>query len=129
MRALGDKAHALTRELDPKVKWNPVITEPARGHPGSSKAKIWVNGERACLIRDDRGRLISMPGQPWQRPSATAVLDRRGAHRQSNCVAGLILQVTALQLSDSKNSVTSDLQQQGPDVRDSVPSAIAATKL
>ena len=60
--------------------------------------------ERACAFRDDQGNPIPMPGQPWQRPSANALIEVRGVYRQGNGAAGLILQVAALRLSGGRHS-------------------------
>ena len=70
-------------------------------------------GERACTVRDDQGNPIPMPGQPWQRPSANAVIEARGIYRQSIGALGLMLQVSALRLSS--NSATEGEQQQQHD--------------
>ena len=64
------------------------------------KAKVFVSGEKACVIRDETGKVIAMPGQPWPRPQANARILVKGVYRQSSSSSGLILHVTHLHLSD-----------------------------
>lgn len=49
-------------------------------------------------MRNAAGEPIAMPGQPWTRPRANAAIEMRGIYVMANQSAGLILQVTALQL-------------------------------
>ena len=107
---LGDGVIGVVQELEGKAKellrgatknsiiWNSAINEGTEMYPASLKANIWVSGERAASIRNQNGEPISMPGQPWPRPSANAALDVKGVYHMANGQAGLVIQVTALQL-------------------------------
>jgi len=79
-------------------KWNSAITEEREAYPASRKAKIWVSGERAANIRNQNGEQITMPGQPWQRPTDNAALTAKGVYHMANGQAGLVIQVIALHL-------------------------------
>jgi hypothetical protein len=92
------KARALLEGTGTRFTWNPAITEATEFHPASIKAKIWTTGERAATVRDEHGKAITLPGQPWPRPRANALLEARGIYRTASGCAGLVLQVTALQL-------------------------------
>ena len=81
-----------------EIKWNSAITEETATYPASLKAKIWVTGERAAAIRNQNGEQVSMPGQPWQRPTANAALTVKGVYHMGNGQAGLVIQVNALHL-------------------------------
>ena len=94
------KARALLEDTGVKLTWVSSIAEATELYPASVKAKVWVTGERAALIRDENGDAILMPSQPWPRPRANALLEARGIYRMANSTAGLILQVAALQLSE-----------------------------
>lgn len=100
LKDLEDKAKALLDGTQERYTWNTAITEATELYPATIKAKLWVTGERAVTVRDQRGVAIAMPKQPWPRPRANAVLEARGIYRLANGNAGLIIQTTALQLSD-----------------------------
>jgi hypothetical protein len=80
-------------------KWCSCIV-PAGQHSGSLKAKIFVQGEKACVVRDEGHQEIAFPGQPWQRPICNARVEVKGVYHQSGG-AGLVLHVTHLQLAQS----------------------------
>ena len=69
---------------------------------GALKAKIWITGDKACIVRDESGKAIALPGQPWPRPLANARILVKGVYRQSSSSLGLILHVTHLHLSGER---------------------------
>jgi hypothetical protein len=52
-------------------------------------------------VRNEHGEAITLPGQPWPRPRANALLEARGIYRTANGGAGLVLQVVAMQLMEA----------------------------
>ena len=97
---LENKAKALLQGVGERYTWTSAMTPATEVYPASVKAKLWVTGERAVVVRDQHGNAIALPKQPWPRPRANAVLEARGIYRLANGNAGLILQVTALQLGE-----------------------------
>ena len=85
-----------------------AITEATELYPASVKAKIFVTGERAAIVRGEGGEPIKLPSQPWPRPRANALMEARGVYRMTNGTAGLILQATALQPADQLRSPIED---------------------
>ena len=63
-RILEKKARDLLSAVAQKFTWQSAVAEAGSAYPASIKAKVWVNGERACAVRDDDGSAIPMPGQP-----------------------------------------------------------------
>ena len=92
------KAKALLEGAGARFAWNSAITEATDLHPASIKAKIWTTGERAATVRNESGEPITLPTQAWPRPRANALLEACGIYRAASGGAGLVLQVTALQL-------------------------------
>ena len=82
-------------------KWSSCVTDPTDRHSGSLKAKIFVSGEKACVVRDEGHQEIQLPGQPWPRPICNARIEVKGIYHQSGG-AGLVLHVTHLQLAQSQ---------------------------
>ena len=79
--------------------------------PHSSNDVQWVSGDRAVTVRDERGNAVAMPTQPWPRPRANALLEARGVYRLANGNAGLIMQVTAMQIAEGgRNGVDDPFQ-------------------
>ena len=81
-------------------KWCSCTIPPGQ-HSGSLKAKIFVQGEKACVVRDEAHKEMAFPGQPWQRPICNARVEVKGVYHQSGG-AGLVLHVTHLQLAQSQ---------------------------
>ena len=102
------KAKALLEGTGMRFTWNSAITEATEQYPASIKAKLWTTGERAAIVRNERGEAIKLPTQPWPRPRANALLEARGIYRTASGAAGLILQVTALHLADRTVGVAED---------------------
>jgi hypothetical protein len=98
----------VTKGFDQKVQtqmpwknngWNSCVADATEQYNGALKAKIWVTGPKACVVRDEYGKVIAMPGQPWPRPRADARIIVKGVYRQSTTSSSLILNVTHLHLS------------------------------
>ena len=100
MKSLEEKAQRLLATVSPTIAWNSAIREATELCPASIQAKIGCAGERAAHIRNEGNELIALPGQSWPRPSANAAIVVRGIYHMTNGTAGLILQVTALQLGE-----------------------------
>ena len=86
--------------LETTDKWCSCTTAPGQ-HSGSLKAKIFVHGEKACVVRDEGHQEIKFPGQPWPRPICNARVEVKGVYHQSGG-AGLVLHVTHVQLAQSR---------------------------
>ena len=103
LQAIKDFEVRLQKMLPWKdCKWNSCIADPKDRYSGSLKAKIFVSGEKACIVRNEANELIPMPGQPWSRPACNAQVVVKGVYRQSSSSSGLILQVTHLHLSNTR---------------------------
>ena len=108
LHELENKAQALLRGSGERISWVSSITPATEIYPATVKAKLWVTGDRAVSVRTEHGEAIPMPSQPWPRPRANALREARGVYRMANGNAGLILQVTAMQLADSAQTGVAD---------------------
>ena len=100
LEGVRDFEHEIQKLLPSSSGWNSCVADPTAKFSGSLKAKIFVTGEKACIVRDEDGKVIAMPGQPWARPRANARILVKGVYRQSSTSCGLILHVTHLHLSN-----------------------------
>ena len=86
-----------------KDKWYSCIADPKDRYSGSLKAKIFVSGEKACIVRNEENKLVSLPSQPWPRPACIARVGVKGVYRQSSS-AGLVLHISHLHLAKNQQS-------------------------
>ena len=104
LEELENKAQALLTGQGERYAWISCITPATELYPATVKAELWVSGERAVTVRDEQGNAVAMPKQPWPRPRANGLLEARGVYRLANGNAGLIMQVTAMQITDGGES-------------------------
>ena len=108
LEELENKAKALLNGQGERYTWTSSVTPATEIYPATVKAKLWVSGERAVTVRDEHGNAVAMPKQPWPRPRANAVIEARGIYRLANGTAGLIMQVTAMQIAEGSRMEVED---------------------